>query len=249
MWSRTWVSRAWACFLASPVAPPAKAVACARRPAGVTVATSGEIPRPPTPTLKPVSQDRQGRLASSGNCHHGHFFGPRTSFYNLYFAVLVPEEASAGEAKDARLPEPLLGHPVQDLGHLALPDHGVPRAGNPEHQLVRARDDFVERRNREVEQVAQVRRRVRRTVQVSVHDEYGHRPAENAVERHGGRVPAPPEGVADPHHSLRLPGLRRSPLTADRIVLHDRAPHHVDHAVLPLLRAVLLVVPRTFEGG
>src|SRR6266536_2507344 len=153
MWSRTWVSRAWACFLASPVAPPAKAVACARRPAGVTVATSGEIPRPPTPTLKPVSQDRQGRLASSGNCHHGHFFGPRTSFYNLYFAVLVPEEASAGEAKDARLPEPLLGHPVQDLGHLALPDHGVPRAGDPEHQLVRARDDFVERRNREVEQV------------------------------------------------------------------------------------------------
>src|SRR6266536_4485452 len=153
MWSRTWVSRAWACFLASPVAPPAKAVACARRPAGVTVATSGEIPRRPDADLKARLAGSPGPLGILGQLPSWPLLGPRTSFYNLYFAVLVPEEASAGEAKDARLPEPLLGHPVQDLGHLALPDHGVPRAGDPEHQLVRARDDFVERRNREVEQV------------------------------------------------------------------------------------------------
>src|SRR6266567_1712519 len=65
----------------------------------------------------------------------------------LYGAVQGPEVASAIVAFDALIPEPLLGDLVQGLV-LLLPDHGVPRAGNLEHQLFLAGDGVVEVGNR-----------------------------------------------------------------------------------------------------
>ncbi len=133
---------------------------------------------------------------------------------------------------------------------LPFPGQRVSGAGHLHQQLAGPRDGVVERGDGEVERgVGAGRSRVGGGVVFAVHDQYGHTSAEGATLPRGGAVPAPVQTVPEPADALWPPGRKDlSPGTADRVVVHEGLPHHVDHAGLALGRAAHLVVPAVLEA-
>src|SRR5256885_15643652 len=154
--------------------------------------------------------------------------GPSGSGFGREVPFAVDAELALVEPANSPVLYPLLGDLVQGRA-LRLPIHEMPRALHGESQLVLVLDQTIELRH--VLTAAEAR------VELSSYDQGGNR----ELGRHLG-VPSRQDDLSHSHHTLGRRSFRcadrwRAPRPPKLIVLHDRGPHDVFDAGLPLILA------------